>query len=267
MNSNEQRGVTCAAKSAILLLPTSSISPKAYSSSMGENNCFASLLVIHPGVSWGSALIDAASSVLLLPSRRCVERPEGAPFSSSDFLQSHSLIWPHLMILESPAYSFRPCDESRGVPLDHSVLEPGADEATAWAQHALGAKNNLRDIDAAVVEAAFASRMAKFGESGEPPLPSPPEAARPPQKPPSRPAVPTSWPPCGPAWTSAAPGKRPSLRTGADAGASGGVLSRRRRLHRLSLPRCRIAGRPSSPPDCRHPRSSPDASVVLEGNH
>jgi hypothetical protein len=51
-----------------------------------------------------------------------------------------------------------------------------ADEATAWAQRALGAKNTLRDVDAAVVEAAFASRMAEFGESGEPPLPSPPEA-------------------------------------------------------------------------------------------
>jgi hypothetical protein len=51
-----------------------------------------------------------------------------------------------------------------------------ADEATAWAQRALGAKNTLRDVDAAVVEAAFASRMAELGEDGEPPLPSPPEA-------------------------------------------------------------------------------------------
>src|ERR1700686_3938108 len=39
-----------------------------------------------------------------------------------------------------------------------------ADEATTWAQRALGAKNTLRDVDAAVVEAAFASRMAKLGE-------------------------------------------------------------------------------------------------------
>ena len=38
-----------------------------------------------------------------------------------------------------------------------------ADEATAWAQRALGAKNTLRDVDAAVVEAAFASRMAELG--------------------------------------------------------------------------------------------------------
>src|SRR5262249_46949457 len=51
-----------------------------------------------------------------------------------------------------------------------------ADEATAWAQRALGAKNTLRDIDAAVIEAAFASRMAELGEDGETFLPSPPEA-------------------------------------------------------------------------------------------
>jgi hypothetical protein len=50
------------------------------------------------------------------------------------------------------------------------------DEATAWAQRALGAKNTLRDVDAAVVEAAFASRMAELGEDGEASLPSPPEA-------------------------------------------------------------------------------------------
>jgi hypothetical protein len=41
-----------------------------------------------------------------------------------------------------------------------------ADDATAWAQRALGAKNTLRDVDAAVVEAAFASRMTELGEGG-----------------------------------------------------------------------------------------------------
>jgi hypothetical protein len=51
-----------------------------------------------------------------------------------------------------------------------------ADEATAWAQRALGAKNTLRDVDAAIVEAAFASRMAEFGEGDEGPLPSPARA-------------------------------------------------------------------------------------------
>jgi hypothetical protein len=57
-----------------------------------------------------------------------------------------------------------------------------ADEATAWAQRALGAKSSLRDVDAAVVEAAFASRTAELDEV---PLPSPPgqdlaEATEPP---------------------------------------------------------------------------------------
>jgi ERF superfamily len=47
-----------------------------------------------------------------------------------------------------------------------------AEDATAWAQRALGAKNTLRNVDAAVVEAAFASRMAELGEDGEAPLPS-----------------------------------------------------------------------------------------------
>src|SRR5271157_2077660 len=42
-----------------------------------------------------------------------------------------------------------------------------ADETTTWALRALGAKNTLRDVDAAVVEAAFASRMAELGEGGE----------------------------------------------------------------------------------------------------
>jgi hypothetical protein len=50
-----------------------------------------------------------------------------------------------------------------------------ADEATAWAQRALGTKNTLRDVDAAVIEAAFASRMAELGD--EPPLRSPPPEA------------------------------------------------------------------------------------------
>jgi ERF superfamily len=36
------------------------------------------------------------------------------------------------------------------------------DEVTGWAQGALGAKNTLRDIDAAVVETAFASRIAEL---------------------------------------------------------------------------------------------------------
>ena len=72
------------------------------------------------------------------------------------------------------------------------VLEPGASatlrnqlvqelaglrsqqEATDWAQRALGAKNTLRGADAAVVGAAFASRLAELAsnDSAEAPLPS-----------------------------------------------------------------------------------------------
>ena len=49
-----------------------------------------------------------------------------------------------------------------------------ADEVSAWAQRALGAKNTLRDVDAAVVETAFASRMVELGDGV--PAPSAPHA-------------------------------------------------------------------------------------------
>jgi hypothetical protein len=52
-----------------------------------------------------------------------------------------------------------------------------ADEATAWAQGALRTKNTLTDVDAALVEAAFASRMTELG-GGEDALPSPPDAGQ-----------------------------------------------------------------------------------------
>ena len=50
------------------------------------------------------------------------------------------------------------------------------EEATAWAQRFLGAKNTLTGADAAVVESAFASRLAELESSGsaEVPLPSSP---------------------------------------------------------------------------------------------
>jgi hypothetical protein len=53
-----------------------------------------------------------------------------------------------------------------------------AEEATDWAQRALGAKNTLMGADAGIVEAAFASRMAELvsGDSAEAPLPSSPAA-------------------------------------------------------------------------------------------
>jgi hypothetical protein len=50
------------------------------------------------------------------------------------------------------------------------------EEATAWAQGALGAKNTLTTADSGLVEVAFAARLAEFAEGGlnEEPLPSPP---------------------------------------------------------------------------------------------
>jgi hypothetical protein len=55
-----------------------------------------------------------------------------------------------------------------------------ADEVTAWAQRALEAKNTLKDVDAAVVEAAFASRMAELGNAA--PLSSPAGAGEDPEE-------------------------------------------------------------------------------------
>jgi hypothetical protein len=59
------------------------------------------------------------------------------------------------------------------------VALPTALEVTAWAQRALGAKNTLRTADAAVVEAAFTSRLAELASSGssEVSLPSSPAAS------------------------------------------------------------------------------------------
>src|SRR5580658_8229550 len=56
---------------------------------------------------------------------------------------------------------------------------PTALEVTAWAQRALGDKNTLRTSDAAVVEAAFTSRLAELASSGPPEvsLPSSPAAS------------------------------------------------------------------------------------------
>jgi hypothetical protein len=50
------------------------------------------------------------------------------------------------------------------------------DEAAAWAQRALGAKNTLSTVDSGLLEAAFASRLSEIADGGvsEDPLPGPP---------------------------------------------------------------------------------------------
>jgi hypothetical protein len=58
---------------------------------------------------------------------------------------------------------------------------PSEDEATGWAQSALGAKNTLRDIDAAVVETAFASRIAELADDAL--LPRTPDVGQGPAEP------------------------------------------------------------------------------------
>jgi hypothetical protein len=53
------------------------------------------------------------------------------------------------------------------------------EDATAWAQRALGAKNTLTTADSGMVEASFAARLVGFGDGGltEEPLPAPPDAS------------------------------------------------------------------------------------------
>jgi hypothetical protein len=54
----------------------------------------------------------------------------------------------------------------RGQLVQELAELPSAQDATAWAQRALGAKNILRSADAAVVEAAFTLRLAELASSG-----------------------------------------------------------------------------------------------------
>jgi hypothetical protein len=114
-----------------------------------------------------------------------------------------------------------------------------ADEATAWAQRALGAKNTLRDVDAAVVEVAFASRMAELGEGGEASLPLSPEAGK------------------GPAETTEPPGRASlmaALRASVDRGPAKDAALPADRRRRKRRPR---AEAPSAPPQ-------PSASSAAE---
>jgi hypothetical protein len=70
--------------------------------------------------------------------------------------------------------------EKSAVLRDQLLSELGSiasqEEATAWAKGALGAKNTLTAADSVLVEAAFAARLAEFGDGGlnEEPLPSQP---------------------------------------------------------------------------------------------
>jgi hypothetical protein len=115
-----------------------------------------------------------------------------------------------------------------------------ADDATAWAQRALGAKNTLRDVDAAVVEVAFASRMAELGEGGEASLPFPPEAG------------------AGPAETTEPPGRAglmAALRANVEGAEKAPLPAGRRRRKRR---------RPEQAPPSAPPQPAPHASAPAQ---
>jgi hypothetical protein len=119
-----------------------------------------------------------------------------------------------------------------------------ADEVTAWAQRALGAKNTLRDVDAAVVEVAFASRMVELGDGV--PAPSGPHADQ------------------GTAETTAPPGRAKlmaALRASAELGSAKEAPANRRR--RKPLPHEQISATPPQPAASAQPEMQPVNNAVL----
>ena len=123
-----------------------------------------------------------------------------------------------------------------------------ADEATIWAQRALGAKNTLRDVDAAVVEAAFASRMAELREGAEASLPSPPEAGE------------------GPAETTEPPGRAglmAALRASVDRGPAKEAALPADRRRRKRRPRAEAPSAPPRPSASSAPELPPVNNAVL----
>jgi hypothetical protein len=123
-----------------------------------------------------------------------------------------------------------------------------ADDATAWAQRALGAKNTLRDVDAAVVEVAFASRMAELGEGGEASPPSPPEAGE------------------GPAETTEPPGRAglmAALRASVDRGPAEEAALPADRRRRKRRPRAEAPSTPPRPSAPSEPELPPVNNAAL----
>jgi ERF superfamily len=124
-----------------------------------------------------------------------------------------------------------------------------ADEATGWAQRALGAKNTLRDVDASIVEAAFASRMAELEKDGEVPLPPPTEASQ------------------GPGDTTEPPGRAElmaALRATVELGAKEAPLpADRRRRKRKPPPREQAPATPREPAAPSLPELPPVNNAVL----
>jgi hypothetical protein len=124
-----------------------------------------------------------------------------------------------------------------------------ADEATAWAHRALGAKNTLRDVDAAVVEAAFALRLTELGDS----LSSPSEAGQDPKE--------SSEPP-GRAELMAA--LRASVDFGVAKEAAGALpADRRRRKRRHREQAASSPSQPSAPPQLSPPEVAPVNNALV----
>jgi hypothetical protein len=119
-----------------------------------------------------------------------------------------------------------------------------AQEATAWARRVLGAKNTLHDGNAAVVEAAFASRMAELGEDDEAPLPTGQGLAET-AEPPERTAL------------------MAALRASVELGATKDTALPADRGRRKRRPRAQAPSAPPQPPAPSVPELPPVNSAVL----
>jgi hypothetical protein len=94
----------------------------------------------------------------------------GAPATFRSF-SANRKVWS----LPKPALEPEKSAVLRDQLLGELVNLASQEEATAWAQGALGAKNTLTAADSGLVEGAFAARLEEFAEGGlnEEPLPSP----------------------------------------------------------------------------------------------
>jgi ERF superfamily protein len=115
--------------------------------------------------------VGTAEKAVSLSNRSDVGKPNGKDVALGTFSANRKRWSPPKQVLEP---------EKSAALRDQLMAElvglQSSQEATEWAQRALGAKNTLRGADATVVEAAFASRMTELtsGTSAEGPLPSSP---------------------------------------------------------------------------------------------
>jgi hypothetical protein len=161
-HSRKLRRSTTAVYVKLLLPPRQSrgTSPGGLVGIAGEEDLDAPDLSGQPGTREGSGAKESGSNA---------RNTNGKDVVLGTFSATRKRWSPPKQVLE-PDKSAAMCDQLIAELLQLRSFE----EATEWAQRALGTKDSLRDADAAVVETTFASRMAEWASTGsaEVPLPS-----------------------------------------------------------------------------------------------